>query len=104
MELRCDARDGYFAPKPELSWVFNGSKVVPTDVTSKKTFRYNLSQEKGNLRIENISEGEYGVYQCVATMDSGCKIISKKAWVRMSCKYHAGGVLCDFSASFNITC
>ncbi|XP_028415854.1 contactin-3-like [Dendronephthya gigantea] len=83
VELKCDAVFG-FNVEPELSWVFNGSKVVLSNLVLSKTLDYNFSQKKrGNLRIENISDEAYGVYQCVAMASTG-SIISRKARVRKS--------------------
>ena len=47
---------------------------------------YKLSGRNGNLKIENINGEAYGAYQCVASY-SGHAIISRKAHIRMPCKF-----------------
>jgi hypothetical protein len=73
-------------------------------VIPRKTFVYNLSPSNGNLRIDNISGEAYGVYQCVAKY-SGGTIISRKAHVRMPCKYTfitVSDVLCKTRAGVRV--
>ena len=85
VELECDALYK-FTTKTSFSWIFNGSDLIVSNAVSQDTFSYNLSQNNGDLRIENISGTAYGVYQCVAKY-SGLAIISRPARVRKPCEY-----------------
>ena len=78
VELKCDALYGYNI-KPGFHWVVNDTRLSLSNST------YNPSQRNGDLRIENISEEAYGVYQCVARQ-AGLALISGKAHVMRPCK------------------
>ena len=86
VKLECTARH-IVDKQPHYKWILNETELAFEKQASRQSpFVYNVWSRDGSLLIHNISGAAYGVYQCVANV-MGLAIISRKASVRMPCKY-----------------